>query len=194
MKFVPVVSLSAALLTFGTSAFAASSLYLGETTARPGTTVVIPVRVALDRATGSSVQAFSFQFDIEPSSAVSKVQVRPAGVTSAVEPLFKMEVTGKKPGYIASLPQSIELLARQNSTEKRESSDPLIAEVVVTLSGDAVAGTRIQLNLESNTTSLNNQGGTATASVANGGLELRNASIRVADETEAPGRAVQQKQ
>jgi uncharacterized protein YjdB len=174
-----------ASLFVASAAVAADSVTVGSVTA-DGPSVDVPVYIrdasgsplGMDQPPASRIQAFSIRVNYSPAAAVSSVTFTRAGITASKQPIF--ETSPSSSG-------SISLLA-----SFQQSSNPLpftldaaapgnqVAHLVFNLSPSATPGTNITLTLDSGTTQLTDEGGSAaTKESSASGLVLVNGSITI---------------
>jgi len=142
--------------------------------AAPGSTVTVPVYIrdmtgtplGVDQPAGKKIQAFSFKVAVSPASAIAsdsgglKVNVTQAGIAAqAGTPSFETKPrTSSTFSYVVLYDESSQPLP---FTANAALPGNLVANIAITLSDSATAGSTISLNAAADTTSLNNQGGTA---------------------------------
>jgi uncharacterized protein YjdB len=173
-------------LAFHQAALAQDVITLGTVTA-DGPSVTVPVYIrdvagtplGMDHPAPARIQAFSVRVTYAPASAVSSVTFSRSGITQGFNPIF--ETAPASSGAIALLasfqqatnPIPFHLNAGAPGDE--------IAHLVFTLSPSAPVGSTITLSLDSATTQLTDEGGTAATkeTAGNGGLSLVDGSIHI---------------
>jgi len=174
-------------LIFTSAASAAQDVITVGTATADGPTVDVPVSIrdvsgtplGLDQPPGSRIQAFSIRVNYAPASAVSSVTFSRAGITTNLTPAF--ETSPSSAGSISLLDSFQQSTNPIPFTLNAPAPGNLVAHLVFTLSASAVAGTNISLTLDSATTQLTDDGGSAATkeTSGNGNLSLVNGSISV---------------
>jgi hypothetical protein len=160
---------------------------VGTATARPSTTISVPVYIrdvsgtslGIDQPPGSRIQSFSIKVDYAPTSAITAVTFTRAGITTALTPTFEASPSG--PGTIsllATFPEGTNLIP---FTSNAPAPGQQIGSLNFTISGAAIPGTLVTLNLDPVLTQLTDQGGSPATreSVTNGNLALVSGAIAI---------------
>lgn len=172
-------------LIFATGAAAQDVITVASVTA-DGPTVDVPVYIrdtggtplGMDQPPASRIQAFSIRVLYSPASAVQSISFSRAGITAGLSPAFETSpATAGAISLLASFQQSSNPIPFSlNATPPGNQ----VAHLVVTLSPSATAGTPITLTLDSGTTQLTDEGGSAATKETSGnGLSLVNGSINI---------------
>lgn len=150
-----------------------------------GPTVDIPVSIrdrsgtplGMDQPASSRIQAFSIRVTYAPAAAVSSVTFTRAGITANLHPAF--ETSPASTGAISLLASFQQSTNPIPFTLNASSPGDLVAHLVFQLSSQATPGTNITLTLDSATTQLTDDGGSAATkeTTGNGQLTLVNGSI-----------------
>jgi uncharacterized protein YjdB len=177
---------SVASVLLGDAARAADVVTVGNATAA-GPTVEVPVFIrdvsgsplGMDQPAASRIQAFSIRVNFAPASAVSSVTFTRAGLTSSLQPAF--ETSPSSAGSISLLASFQQSSNPIPFTLNGSSPGDQVARLVFTLSPSASPGTTITLTLDSGTTQLTDEGGSAATkeTAGNGQLSLVNGSITI---------------
>ncbi|MEO8380093.1 MAG: hypothetical protein ABI779_10560 [Acidobacteriota bacterium] len=183
-SLVHLASLLLLVLAAGTMA-AQDVITVGTVTA-DGPTVDVPVYIrdvagttlGMDKPAGSKIQAFTIKVIYAPASAISSVTFSRAGITASLSPTF--EFNPSSPGTItlgASFQESTNPIPFTNAGGPGN----LVAHMVFTFSPTATPGTPVTLSLDGSggLTQLNNTGGTAAETTANGQLSLVDGAINI---------------
>jgi hypothetical protein len=168
------------------AAGAADAVTVGTATA-DGPTVDVPVYIrdvsgsplGMDQPAASRIQAFSIRVNYSPAAAVSSVTFTRAGITSSLHPAF--ETSPSSAGSISLLASFQQSSNPIPFTLDAPSPGNQVAHLVFTLSPSATPGTTITLALDSGTTQLTDEGGSAATKESPGGgnLSLANGSITI---------------
>jgi hypothetical protein len=152
-----------------------------------GPTVDIPVSIrdrsgtplGMDQPASSRIQALSIRVTYAPAAAVSSVTFTRAGITANLHPAF--ETSPASTGAITLLASFQQSTNPIPFTLNASSPGDLVAHLVFQLSSQATPGTNITLTLDSATTQLTDDAGSAATkeSPGNGQLTLVNGSIVV---------------
>jgi len=167
-------------------AAAAQDVVTVGTVGADGPTVDVPVYIrdtggtplGMDQPAASRIQAFSIRVSYSPASAVSSVSFSRAGITAGLTPVFETAPSGGGAiSLLASFQQSTNPIP---FTLNAQAPGNLVAHLVFTLSASATAGSSIALTLDSGTTQLTDEGGSAaTKETAGSGLSLVNGAINI---------------
>lgn len=189
MKALASVTL-AALTLLGTSAALAQGAQDGLRFGVPSGTGPFTVPVTLsdaagtllgvDRPAGQRIQAFAITVRFSPAAAVSSATLVRAGLLAGRTPIFETTTTG--PGTVTWVGSFDESAGAIPFTQSPGASGDAILTLSVTLS----AGATVSATLEAPTTTLSNQGGTLSESVADATLVLGPAVLLPLGETSLP--------
>jgi uncharacterized protein YjdB len=172
---------------FAGIAAAQDVITVGSVTADNGPTVDVPVSLrdvsgtplGMDQPAASRIQAFSIRVTYAPASAVSSVTFSRAGITANLQPIF--ETSPSSSGAISLLASFQQSTNPIPFTLNASAPGNLIAHLVFTLSPSAAPGSVISLTLDSATTQLTDEGGSAATkeTEGNGQLDLVDGSIQI---------------
>lgn len=150
-----------------------------------GPTVDVPVSIrdrsgtplGMDQPATSRIQAFSIRVTYAPAAAVSSVTFTRAGITANLHPAF--ETAPASTGAISLLASFQQSTNPIPFTLNASAPGDLVAHLVFQLSSQATPGQNITLTLDSATTQLTDDGGSAATkeSTGTGQLTLVNGSI-----------------
>jgi hypothetical protein len=187
----PWLLVAAALVLFTNALFvptaAAQDAVTVGTVNAAGPSVDVPVYIrdvsgtplGMDQPAASRIQAFSIRVTYGPAAAVSSVTFGRAGITSGLTPTFQTSpASAGAISLLASFQQSTNPIPFSSNAS---APGNLVAHLVFQLSPSATPGTDITLTLDSSTTQLTDEGGTAATkeTSANGRLGLNNGVIHI---------------
>ncbi|PYQ29055.1 MAG: hypothetical protein DMF56_12300 [Acidobacteria bacterium] len=168
-----------------TCAVSAQDVITVGTATADGPTVDVPVSIrdrsgtplGMDQVTTSRIQAFSIRVTYAPAAAVSSVTFTRAGITASLHPAF--ETSPASSGAISLLASFQQSTNPIPFTLNASAPGDLVAHLVFQLSSSATPGQNITLTLDSATTQLTDDGGSAATkeTTGNGQLTLVNGSI-----------------
>jgi len=168
-------------------AAAQDTITVGTVTANDGAIVDVPVYLrdvagtplGMDQPAASRIQAFSISVTYAPASAISSVTFTRDGITGGLQPVFETSPAG--PGEISLLASFQQSTNPIPFTLNAGAPGDLIAHLVFTLSSSATPGSDISLTLDSTTTQLTDEGGSAATkeTAGNGQLALVDGAIHI---------------
>jgi hypothetical protein len=164
-----------------------SELAVGEAVGAAGKTVVVQVKLrdrpgtplGFDRPFGERIQALALKVRCLPEGAVEAVQVRRAGATAALTPLFEARpVVAGTASLLVSFDEARAPLPTQATARGERLT---VARVEVRLARGLAPGTVVELRLDPEVTTVGNQAGTVAETVGNGWLSIRDGRIVVGE-------------
>ena len=172
-------------------AYAASDGVTVGTVNATGTTVNVPISIrdvsstplGIDQGAGNRIQSFSIKVTYAPASSVQSISINRAGITASLTPSFESKpVTSNSITILDTFQESSNPIP---FTLNAGAPGNQVAQLTVTLSSSAAPGSNITLTLDSATTQLTDQGGSAATkeTVGNGSLTLTNGQINIPDLT-----------
>jgi|SRR5882762_5454650 len=141
--------------------------------------------LGLDQPAGSHIQAYSIKVTYSPASAVQSITFTRAGITTALTPAFETNATSA--GSISLIDSFSEATNPIPFTLDGAAPGNQVAHLSVALSPTATPGTLITLTLDPTLTTLSNDTGTTSETVASGNLTLVNGLITVTPSVPALG-------
>lgn len=141
--------------------------------------------LGLDQPAGMHIQAYSIKVTYAPASAVQSITFTRAGITTSLTPAF--ESSPASAGSISLIDSFQESTNPIPFTLDGAAPGNQVAALHVSLSPTAVPGTVITLTLDPTLTTLSNDTGTTTETVANTTLALVSGSITVIPSVPALG-------
>jgi len=161
----------ATLLLAAPAALAQDSLRFGTPSGSGPYTVPILLAddagtpLGVDRPAGSRIQAFAVTVRFTPASAVTSASLARAGLLAGSTPVF--ETTAEGDGTITWVGSFDEAGGALPFSQPPGAGDPILA-----LSVTLASGATVSASLDGATTTLSNQAGTASETVAGGTLAL----------------------
>ncbi len=149
-----------------TSAIVDVPVYIRDTSGTP---------VGIDQPPGSRLQSYSIRINYAPTPAVSVAGMARAGITASLTPLS--EFAPVSPGSASLIDDFYETTNLIPFSSNAALPGDQVAVLHVQLSPAVVPGSTITLTLDPVLTTVANDGGTTTESVASGNLTLVNGSI-----------------
>ena len=141
--------------------------------------------LGLDQPAGMHIQAYTIKVNYAPASAVQSITFTRGGITSPLTPAFESNASGA--GTISLIDSFAEGTNPIPFTLNGAAPGNQVATLHVSLSPTAIPGTLITLTLDPVLTTLSNDAGTTSETVANTGLTLVNGSITVGPSVPALG-------
>lgn len=121
--------------------------------------------LGVDRTAGSRIQAFAVTVRFTPAAAVASASLARAGLLAGRTPLF--ETTAEGDGTITWVGSFDESAGAIPFAQPPAGGDPILA-----LSVTLAPGATVSASIDASTTTLSNQSGTTSETVAGGGLFL----------------------
>lgn len=172
-------------------AHAASDVVTVGTVPATSTTVNVPIYIrdvsgtplGIDQGTGNRIQSFSIKVTYSPASSVQSISIARAGITASLSPSFESKPATAN--SIAILDTFVESSNPIPFTLNAGAPGNIVAQLTVTLSSSAAPGSNVSLTLDTSTTQLTDQGGSAATkeTVGNGNLSVTNGQINIPDLT-----------
>jgi len=176
--------LVAASLLVAPGAFAQDSVMLENQVDPlvPGSQVIMPVYVrdvsatllGVDAGPNFGIQSLAFTFEYSPASAIAAIDVKRAGITATLSPLFETEVfAGNRHSWIAAFDESASPLP---FTLNAAAPGDVVAEIRITLAAGVAPDTLIRVDIVA-PTALGNQTAGFVETAANGFLRLSGGTV-----------------
>jgi hypothetical protein len=151
-----------------TSAIVDVPVYIRDTSGTP---------VGVDQPPGSKLQAYSIKVDYAPAASIASAGMARAGITASLTPLS--EFAPVSPGSTSLIDDFYEPTNPVPFTSNAVLPGNQVAHILVQLSPSVTPGSVITLTLDPILTTVSNDGGTTTETVANGNLALVSGSITI---------------